>query len=60
MYFFVYLGVILELDFCFDSGIFVNGRRYGSNFGIRFIVIFSCDLGYILSDDELFVCERNY
>ncbi|XP_070454474.1 CUB and sushi domain-containing protein 1 isoform X2 [Equus przewalskii] len=55
-----YESVTLESDSCLDPGIPVNGRRHGSNFGIRSTVTFSCDPGYTLSDDEPLVCERNH
>ncbi|KAF5922483.1 hypothetical protein HPG69_009529 [Diceros bicornis minor] len=56
----MHLGVTLESDSCLDPGIPVNGRRHGSNFGIRSTVTFTCDPGYTLSDDEPLVCERNH
>lgn len=54
------VGVTLESDSCLDPGIPVNGRRHGSDFGIRSTVTFSCDPGYTLSDDEPLVCEKNH
>lgn len=56
----VHVGVTLESDSCLDPGIPVNGRRHGSNFGIRATVTFSCDPGYTLSDDEPLVCDRSH
>ncbi|XP_074185389.1 CUB and sushi domain-containing protein 1 isoform X1 [Rhinolophus sinicus] len=55
-----YESVTLESDSCLDPGIPVNGRRHGSDFGIRSTVTFSCDPGYTLSDDEPLVCEKNH
>ncbi|XP_040823013.1 CUB and sushi domain-containing protein 1 [Ochotona curzoniae] len=55
-----YESVTLESDSCLDPGIPVNGRRHGSNFGIRATVTFSCDPGYTLSDDEPLVCDRSH
>ncbi|XP_058522650.1 CUB and sushi domain-containing protein 1 [Ochotona princeps] len=55
-----YESVTLESDSCLDPGIPVNGRRHGSNFGIRATVTFSCDPGYTLSEDEPLVCDRSH
>nr|XP_033792232.1 CUB and sushi domain-containing protein 1 [Geotrypetes seraphini] len=55
-----YESVTLESDSCLDPGIPVNGHRHGNNFGIRATVAFSCDPGYILSDDEPLVCESSH
>ncbi|XP_056421690.1 CUB and sushi domain-containing protein 1 isoform X3 [Hyla sarda] len=55
-----YESVTLELDSCLDPGIPVNGHRHGKHFGIGSSVTFTCDAGYILSDDEPLVCERNH
>ncbi|XP_073482747.1 CUB and sushi domain-containing protein 1 [Aquarana catesbeiana] len=55
-----YESVTLELDSCLDPGIPVNGHRHGKNFGIGSFVTFTCDAGYILSDDEPLVCEKNH
>ncbi|XP_075718053.1 CUB and sushi domain-containing protein 1 [Rhinoderma darwinii] len=54
-----YESVTLELDSCLDPGIPVNGHRHGKHFGIGSSVAFTCDAGYILSDEEPIVCERN-
>ncbi|XP_069583000.1 CUB and sushi domain-containing protein 1 [Ranitomeya imitator] len=55
-----YESVTLELDSCLDPGIPVNGHRHGKHFGIGSSVTFTCDAGYILSDDEPLICERNH
>ncbi|KAM5163755.1 CUB and sushi domain-containing protein 1 [Mantella aurantiaca] len=55
-----YESVTLESDSCLDPGIPVNGHRHGKNFGIGSSVSFTCDAGYILSDDEPLVCEKNH
>ncbi|XP_071998418.1 CUB and sushi domain-containing protein 1 isoform X2 [Engystomops pustulosus] len=55
-----YESVTLELDSCLDPGIPVNGHRHGKHFGIGSYVTFTCDAGYILSDDEPLVCEKNH
>ncbi|XP_078503642.1 CUB and sushi domain-containing protein 1 [Lissotriton helveticus] len=55
-----YESVTLESDSCLDPGIPVNGHRHGNNFGIRSIVRFSCDPGYILSEEEPLICESNH
>ncbi|XP_073531495.1 CUB and sushi domain-containing protein 1 isoform X2 [Phyllobates terribilis] len=55
-----YESVTLELDSCLDPGIPVNGHRHGKHFGIGSSVAFTCDAGYILSDDDPLVCERNH
>ncbi|KAM9317096.1 CUB and sushi domain-containing protein 1 [Gastrophryne carolinensis] len=55
-----YESVMLESDSCLDPGIPVNGHRHGKNFGIGSSVTFTCDAGYILSDDEPLVCEKNH
>lgn len=53
-------GIRMESDSCLDPGIPVNGRRHGNNFAIGARVMFSCDRGYTLSDEEPVVCERNH
>ncbi|XP_053315605.1 CUB and sushi domain-containing protein 1 [Spea bombifrons] len=55
-----YESVTLEIDSCLDPGIPVNGYRHGKNFGIGSSVTFTCDPGYILSDEEPLVCESNH
>ncbi|KAM3932341.1 CUB and sushi domain-containing protein 1 isoform 2-T2 [Leptodactylus fuscus] len=55
-----YESVTLELDSCLDPGIPVNGHRHGKHFGIGSSVTFTCDAGYILSDEEPLLCERNH
>ncbi|KAM4694506.1 CUB and sushi domain-containing protein 1 [Discoglossus pictus] len=55
-----YESVTLQSDSCLDPGIPVNGHRHGSYFDIGSSVTFSCDPGYILSDDEPLVCESNH
>ncbi|XP_072264529.1 CUB and sushi domain-containing protein 1 [Pyxicephalus adspersus] len=55
-----YESVTLESDSCLDPGIPVNGHRHGKNFGIGSSVAFTCDAGYILSDDDPLVCEENH
>ncbi|XP_075058584.1 CUB and sushi domain-containing protein 1 [Mixophyes fleayi] len=55
-----YESVTLESDSCLDPGIPVNGHRHGIYFGIGSSVTFTCESGYILSDDEPLVCERSH
>ncbi|XP_072565430.1 CUB and sushi domain-containing protein 1a isoform X1 [Paramormyrops kingsleyae] len=55
-----YESIRMESDSCLDPGIPVNGRRHGNNFAIGARVMFSCDRGYTLSDEEPVVCERNH
>ncbi|XP_063297188.1 CUB and sushi domain-containing protein 1 [Pelobates fuscus] len=55
-----YESVTLESDSCLDPGIPVNGHRQGKYFGIGSSVTFTCDPGYILSDEEPLVCESNH
>ncbi|XP_075454326.1 CUB and sushi domain-containing protein 1 [Ascaphus truei] len=55
-----YESVTLESDSCLDPGIPVNGHRHGKNFGIALSVTFTCDPGYILSDEEPLICENNH
>ncbi|XP_041089827.1 CUB and sushi domain-containing protein 2-like [Polyodon spathula] len=55
-----YETVKLQSDHCVDPGIPVNGQRHGNDFYVGALVMFSCDSGYTLSDNEPLECEPNF